>query len=172
MGVWKKAAAFALAGAVAVSMGGCGRKAPEEDVIQVTEAVEEELPAVKENTEIVSDLKAEISWWTYPVFVQDEGQEDGSYEKSLIAEFNKKYPNITVDLKLLDYGEGPDEIQNLIDTEGGELPDVLLDEPGRISSYAQKGLLSDIGSLFTEEVTSDMVSEDILSACKSGDALI
>ena len=41
MGVWKKAAAFALAGAVAVSMGGCGRKAPEEDEIQVTEAVEE-----------------------------------------------------------------------------------------------------------------------------------
>ena len=39
MGVWKKAAAFALAGAVAVSMGGCGRKAPEEDEIQVTEAV-------------------------------------------------------------------------------------------------------------------------------------
>jgi len=122
----------------------------------------------EEGTEIVSDLEASISWWTYPIFVQDEGLEDGTYEQALIQKFNEKYPNIRVDLKVLDYTQGPDEVQGLIDGEGLELPDVLLDEPGRINSYAKQGVLASLDSMFTEEMTSDVVSDGILSACRDG----
>ena len=67
---------------------------------------------------MVSDLETTITWWTYPIFVQDEGQEDGAYEQALIQKFNEKYPNITVELKVLDYLNGPDEVQALL--EAGE----------------------------------------------------
>lgn len=173
MAVWKRAMALAVVGVLAVSMTGCGgKKDKANDEIEIADVVETPAEDTEGSAESVSDLKAKISWWTYPVFVQNEGQEDGAYEQSLIQKFNEKYPNITVDLKLLDYTDGPDQVEAQIRAEGGELPDVLLDEPGRISTYAKEGVLSDISDLFTEEVTSDMVSEGILSACKAGDAYV
>ena len=49
---------------------------------------------IRDRAEVVSDLEASITWWTYPVFVQDEDQADGTYEQTLIRKFNEKYPNI------------------------------------------------------------------------------
>ena len=170
---WKRRTALALAGIMAVLLGGCGGgKAQEEDIEEIKVEVVDEKPQEEEAAEVVSDLEASITWWTYPIFVQDEGQEDGAYEQALIQKFNEKYPNITVELKVLDYLSGPDEVQALLDLENGELPDVLLDEPGRIHSYAKAGALADLGELFTEDVVSDMVSEGILSACRSGDSYV
>ena len=172
MTFYKRIAALAAVGALAFSLAGCGKKQEEPEDIKV-EVVEEEEQALEESTsEIVSDLEASITWWTYPVFVQDGEQEDGSYEQTLIQKFNKKYPNIKVELKLLDYMEGPDELQELIDGGSGELPNVLLDGPGRISAYAKAGVLSDLGDLMTEETVSDIVSEGIVSACRSGDSFV
>lgn len=163
MAVWKRISALFLAGILAFSAGACREK--ESEKIEVVPKEKEETVR-EEESEMISDLEASISWWTYPVFVQDEGQKDGTYEQLLIQEFHKKYPNIKVELKVLDYAEGPERIQNLIDAEAGELPDVLLDEPGRICSYAKAGVLEDLDSMFTEEVTSDIVSDGILSACR------
>lgn len=167
MNNWKKLAALAMSGVLVLGVSGCKVKTSEDDDIEI-EAVEE--PAIveqEESAEVISDLEASITWWTYPVFVQDEGQEDGIYEKSLIEKFNKKYPNIQVNFRILDYTEGPDEIQNLIEGDGLELPDVLLDEPGRIGGYAKAGVLANLDSMFTEEMASDVVSPGILSACRS-----
>ncbi len=172
MADWKKWMALALTGAFAVLLGGCGGDAQSDENEDVKIEVTEVQPQEEEASEVVSDLEATISWWTYPIFVQDEGQEDGAYEQALIQEFNKKYPNITVELKVLDYLNGPDEIQALLESEGGELPNVLLDEPGRIGSYAKAGVLEDISDMFTDEVTSDIVSEGILSACTNGDSYV
>ena len=172
MADWKKWMALALTGAFAVLLGGCGGDAQSDENEDVKIEVTEVQPQEEEASEVVSDLEATISWWTYPIFVQDEGQEDGAYEQALIQEFNKKYPNITVELKVLDYLNGPDEIQALLAAEGGELPNVLLDEPGRISSYAKAGVLEDISDMFTDEVTSDIVSEGILSACTNVDSYV
>ncbi len=175
MAVCKRINALFLCGLLIFSMAACGKKEHKGDEIEVVPAPEEkqeETDTPEDVPEVVSDLEASISWWTYPVFAQDEGQEDGSYEQYLIQEFNKKYPNIRVDLTLLDYIEGPDQVQALIDAEGGALPDVLLDEPGRIGSYAREGVLADLGSMFTEEVQADMVSDGILSACRDGDTYI
>lgn len=170
--VWKKIAILVMSGLLILGINGCKGKTPEADDIEI-EAVEE--PAEEEPeevSEVVSDLEASITWWTYPVFVQDEGQADGTYEQALIEKFNKKYPNIQVNLRVLDYMEGPDEIQGLIEGEGLELPDVLLDEPGRIGTYAKAGVLANLDSMFTEEVTADMVSQGILSACRSDGAYV
>ena len=171
---WKKITALIAAGIMMVSAAGCqSKKDADSDNIDMTDVVEDtEDTAEEEPVEVVSDLEADISWWIYPVFVQDEGQDDGSYEQALIQKFNEKYPNIKVELKLLDYTDGPNMVQEQIKAEGGELPNVLLDEPGRISTYAKEGMLSDISDFFTDEVTGDMVSEGILSACRSGDAYV
>lgn len=171
MAVWKKWMICALAGALAVAAAGCGSRESGSDEIELEVEVVNE-PSEEETTEVVSDLEAEITWWTYPIFVQDEGQEDGAYEQTLIQEFNKKYPNITVELRILDYTEGPDQVESLLSSADGELPNVLLDGPGRISSYAKAGVLEDISDMFTEEITSDIVSEGILSACRVGDSYV
>ena len=169
MKIWKRIMALSLSGLLVLSAGACRGKEKESDDIEVAPGdKQEETEVPEEVSEVVSDLEATISWWTYPVFVQDADQEDGTYEQTLIQEFNKKYPNIHVNLNVLNYGEGPDQIQALIEAEGGELPDVLLDEPGRISSYAKAGVLADLGDMFTAEVISDMVSPGILSACEVG----
>ena len=169
MKIWKKIMALAMGTVLVFGISGCKEKEPESDEIEI-EAVEEEPEEAEpeETAEVVSDLEANITWWTYPVFVQDEGQEDGAYEQTLIQEFNKKYPNIQVNVRVLDYTQGPDEIQGLIDAEGQELPDVLLDEPGRIGGYAKAGVLVNLDSMFTEEMISDIASPGLLSACKSG----
>ncbi|MCI8557225.1 MAG: carbohydrate ABC transporter substrate-binding protein [Lachnospiraceae bacterium] len=176
MTVWKKVLALTMSGILVFGMSACKGKEPEGDEIEIEVAEEPEEAGEsgepEETIEVVSDLEASISWWTYPVFVQDEGQEEGAYEQTLIQEFNKKYPNIRVELKMLDYTQGPDEVQALIDGEGLELPNVLLDEPGRIGIYAKEGVLTDLTSMFTEEMAADVVSEGILSACRNEGAYV
>ena len=172
MTIWKRWTALALAGTMAALLGGCGGKAQDEDIEEIKVEVVDEAQQEEEASQVVSELETTITWWTYPIFVQDEGQEDGAYEQTLIQKFNEKYPNITVELKVLDYLNGPDEIQALLEAEGGELPNVLLDEPGRISAYAKAGALEDLGDLLTDDVAADMVSEGILSACRNGDSYV
>ena len=179
MTVWKKVLALTMSGILVFGMSACKGKEPEGDEIEIEVAEDPEEAGEsgesgepEETIEVVSDLEASISWWTYPVFVQDEGQEEGAYEQTLIQEFNKKYPNIRVELKMLDYTQGPDEVQALIDGEGLELPNVLLDEPGRIGIYAKEGVLTDLTSMFTEEMAADVVSEGILSACRNEGAYV
>lgn len=173
MTVWKKVLALTMSGILVFGISACKGKEPEADEIEIEVAEEpEEIEEPEETTEVLSDLEASISWWTYPVFVQDEGQDEGAYEQTLIQEFNKKYPNIRVELKMLDYTQGPDEVQALIDGEGLELPNVLLDEPGRIGAYAKEGVLADLTPMFTEEMVSDVVSEGILSACRNEGAYV
>lgn len=174
MAVWKKAMALTLCGIMAVSVGGCSGSDTAEDEIEVTEGSREEQEAAQseeaapeeETTEVLSDLEATISWWTYPIFVQDDGEADGSYEQKLIAEFNQRYPNITVELTMLDYTNGPTQVEDAIAAEGGVLPNVLLDEPGRILSYAKDGVLADLSGLYEDGQASSMVSEGIMSACR------
>ena len=103
---WKKMTALMTTGILLATAAGCQSKNSSqgsdidiEDVIEDTEETAEP----EKSTEVVSDLEARISWWTYPIFVEDEEQGDGSYEQSLIQKFNEKYPNITVEMKYLDY---------------------------------------------------------------------
>lgn len=99
---WKRRQPSMTIGILLATAAGCQSKNSSqgadidiEDVIEDTEETAEP----EKSTEVVSDLEARISWWTYPIFVEDEEQGDGSYEQSLIQKFNEKYPNITVEVK-------------------------------------------------------------------------
>lgn len=173
---WNKALAVTLF--LCLCATGCGKEQelamPESEIENETDV---EIPDVMENPEEteaqiepVSDLQTEITWWTYPIFVQDAGNESGTFEQQLIEEFRKYYPNIQVQIEVLDYENGPAKVEEAISV--GAMPDVLFDGPGRIGAYAQKGALADLSSLFTEEAIGDLVNTEILSACKNGDQYI
>lgn len=116
---------------------------------------------------LAEDVKADISWWAFPVFGQASKDDPaGSYEQSIIKAFNAKYPNIKVTLETIDFKSGPDKIKGAI--EGGVAPDVLFDAPGRIVDYGKNGKLVNLNDMFTEEFKKDVNNEALLNACSDG----
>lgn len=115
--------------------------------------------------EDVTQMKGDITWWAFPTFSQENADDPaGTYEKKVIAAFNEKYPNITVNLETIDFTAGPDAIIAAI--EGGTAPDVLLDAPGRIVSYGKNGKLAPLDDLFTADFAKDVNNDALLAACK------
>lgn len=47
-----------------------------------------------------NNQKAEITWWDYPNFTSGTA---GDYEKKIVENFNKKYPNIKVNIEMIDF---------------------------------------------------------------------
>ena len=106
--------------------------APADDETPATDA-----PAVETPAETV-----EISLWTYPIgkWVDEETV------KSLIADFNAVYPNITVNVEYLDYTNGDDKVNTAI--EGGQAPDIVMEGPERlIANWGAKGLMVDLSDI-------------------------
>lgn len=91
----------------------------------------------------------------------------GTYEKKLIAAFEKANPEIKVKLETIDFTSGPEKITTAI--EAGTAPDVLFDAPGRIIQYGKNGKLADLNDLFTEEFTKDVNNDKLIQASKAGD---
>ena len=72
---WKKLTALTAASLLAVSAMGCqSKKDTGSEDIDIADVVEDTADTAEAETqaEVVSDLEASITWWTYPVFVQDE----------------------------------------------------------------------------------------------------
>lgn len=112
--------------------------------------------------------KTEITWWAFPVFTQEKAEDGvGTYEKSIIAAFEKANPDIHVNLETIDFKSGPEKITTAI--EAGTAPDVLFDAPGRIIQYGKNGKLADLNDLFTEDFVKDVNNENIIQASKAGD---
>ncbi|MCR8660216.1 ABC transporter substrate-binding protein [Paenibacillus endoradicis] len=95
----------------------------------------------------------EITWWNFPNFTALDG-EVGKFEKQIIAAFNEKHPEITVNLEMLTFDGGPEKLNVAIATSTA--PDVIYDAPGRIIDWAKKGLLAPIDDMFTDEVKADI----------------
>lgn len=114
-----------------------------------------------------TDLEAEISWWVFPTFAQEDGNSAGTYEEGVIESFNEKYPNIKVNLETIDFTSGPEALVAAI--EGGEAPDVLFDAPGRIIEYGKNGKLVSLDDLFTDEMIEDVDNEALINASKGDD---
>jgi multiple sugar transport system substrate-binding protein len=111
----KKAAAFLLAGLMAVSaFSACGTKAAQQEQ---TSSV-----AASSSSGESTSLKAEITWWAFPTMAGDSGV-SGQYEQSVIDAFNKKYPDIKVNLEMIDFQNGPEKIATSI--QGGTAPDII-----------------------------------------------
>ena len=137
----KKLLALLLAGVMALSMVACGSSEPAPE-------------AGAETTE--------ITLWTYPVGkFGDQATVD-----SLIAEFNAEYPEIKVNVELIDYTNGDNQVTAAL--EAGTAPDVILEGPERlVSNWGRKGKMVDISDLWTDEVKADIAakSQNVVDAC-------
>ncbi|MCI6271586.1 MAG: extracellular solute-binding protein [Erysipelotrichaceae bacterium] len=128
----------------------------------------EETKTAESGTETtdLTQLEAEITWWAFPTFKTVDGVA-GKYEESLVAAFNEKYPNIKVNVEMIDFQNGPEKIVTAI--QGGTAPDVLFDAPGRIIDYGTSGYLVPLNDLYAETgLEADIASKNILQASSDG----
>lgn len=121
------------------------------NVQPTTQAKASEKPVAEETVKPADPV--EITWWNFPNFTALDG-EVGKFEKQLIAAFNEKHPNITVNLEMLTFEGGPEKLNVAIATDTA--PDVIYDAPGRIIDWAKNGLLAPIDDMFTPEVRGDI----------------
>lgn len=103
----------------------------------------------------------EITFWNYPNFAAIDNT-PGKYEQQLVAKFNKKYPNIKVNVEMIDFASGPQKISAAIASNSA--PDIVYDYPGRIIDYARNGVMAPLDSLFTPAFKKD-VQKKITDAC-------
>lgn len=161
---------LALSMTAFVGCGGTKNEPTASDTTKTTETTSKEEPKKEETkTEEITDptqLTAEITWWNFPNFATIDDTA-GKYEEQIIAAFNEKYPNIKVNMEMIDFASGPEKITNAI--QGGTVCDVLFDAPGRIISYAKDGVLADVNSMFTDEFIKDVNNDNIINASKVGD---
>lgn len=149
----KKTLLSLCAGAIALSLAACGGGSSSSDATKTSES---------------AAGKTEITWWAFPVFTQENASDAvGTYEKSIIAAFEKANPDITVKLETIDFKSGPEKITTAI--EANTAPDVLFDAPGRIITYGKNGKLADLNDLFTEDFTKDVTNANVIQASKAGD---
>ncbi len=153
--------------AVVASLGllACGPKkedAPTKESTNTETGTENTAPMAEDKTQ----MQAEITWWAFPTFTTVDGVA-GKYEESLVAAFNEKYPNIKVNVEMIDFQNGPEKIITAV--QGNTAPDVLFDAPGRIIDYGTSGYLVPLNDVFEEtNLAADITSENILGACSDG----
>lgn len=155
----KRMSVLLMAGLTAASiLSGCG-SSPDSKEKKETDASEVSQPVD------LKSLKTEIVWWAFPTMGGNSGV-SGQYEQSVIDAFNEKYPNITVQLEMIDFQNGPEKIATSI--QGGTAPDIIFDAPGRIVDWGKAGVLAPLDDLFTEEYLADLSSERLASSCTDG----
>lgn len=88
----KKLASFVMLGASVLGLAACGSSSKEADKSD-------------------SAAKTEITWWAFPTFTQEKADDSvGTYEKKIIAAFEKANPDIKVKLETIDFTSGPEKI--------------------------------------------------------------
>ena len=95
-----------------------------------------------------ADVSAEIEFWSFPNFTSESGNE-GDFERSLIAAFEKENPSIKIHFTLISYTVGAEKIEKAI--AAGKAPDIIYDAPGRIINWAEKGLLEPLDDVLATE---------------------
>ena len=104
----------------------------------------------------------EISLWTYPI--GDWGNK--KVVNGLIKKFNEIHPEISVQVKFLDYRYGDKEVNAAV--KAGKTPDVIIEGPERlVANWGRRGLMSDLSDMYTD--ASKDIYENITSACRSND---
>ena len=104
----------------------------------------------------------EISLWTYPI--GDWGNK--KVVNGLIKKFNEIHPEISVQVKFLDYRYGDKEVNAAV--KAGKTPDVIIEGPERlVANWGRRGLMSDLSDMYTD--ASKDIYENITFACRSND---
>ena len=161
----KRMVSFGVASILAVSaLAGCSAQTGGNGASETPKNSSEEFPS-EEGKSGEEDI--EITWWSTPTIAQNDGAQAGTFERELIAAFEKKYPNIKVNLDTIDFTSGPEKLTAAI--AAGTVCDILFDAPGRIISYGKAGKLVDLNDMFTDELKKDIDNEALLSSCRSND---
>ena len=105
----------------------------------------------------------DITLWTYPV----GSWGDADAIQALIDKFNEVYPDIHVDVELLAYANGDDQVNTAI--EGGQAPDLIFEGPERlVANWGAKGLMVDIADLWGADYAKE-IYPSIESACHNAE---
>lgn len=166
----KKVLAMLLAGTMAAGLlAGCGATVEQTGSGQASAPKETEKADSTEKTESmestesveaeVSDISADITLWTYPIGKWGDAQT----VDSLIENFNKEYPQISVTVEYLDYTNGDDQVNTAI--EGGQAPNLIMEGPERlVANWGAKGLMVDLSDILDDTDKSE-IYDSVLSAC-------
>lgn len=159
---WKKVTSLALAAIMSVSLIGCGGGDKGENKGSSTKSATTKSSASTAVSTSKTGEKTAITLWTYPIGKWG----DSETVASLLKNFNKKYPNIEVNVEYLDYTNGDDQVNTAI--EGGQAPDIVMEGPERlVANWGAKGLMVDLSDLYTD--ASKDFYKNVTSACKSSD---
>ena len=141
----RKALAMMLALCIVLSLAACGNKAAapaSNPPAENSEPAAPESKPVENNEPSTNDLTASLTLATYPVGKMT----DETVVKGLIADFNAVYPNVKIDLIYLDYTNGDQTVNSMI--EGNAAPDLIFEGPERlVANWGAKGLLVDLKDL-------------------------
>ncbi len=114
--------------------------------------------------ETVEKEETDISLWTYPV----GNWGNPSTVAELLADFNRKYPDIRVAVKYLSYEEGDAEVNAAI--ESGTTPDLVFEGPERlVADWGSRGVMADLTDLWETEGSADDIYDNVRAACRHGD---
>ena len=92
-----------------------------------------------------NDLTANLVLATYPVGKMT----DQATMNALIADFNAVYPNVKIEVNYLDYTNGDQTVNGMI--EGNAAPDLIFEGPERlVANWGAKGLLVDLKDLLVD----------------------
>lgn len=98
--------------------------------------------------------KTSISWWICPTGAYDDEEK----VQSLVRAFEEDYPQIEVEVRILDERKGAGEIETALDAEDG--PDVVLAAPEDIvTNWGNAGRMEDLSALWDEKTQSEFRSE-------------
>ncbi len=127
---------------------------------------EEEIQAKDEETMEAEAVEAEITMWTFPI----GGFGDEDVVNGFVSEFHKLYPEIKVNVEILDYATGDEKVEEAI--QNREAPDLIMEGPERIvANWGARGLLIDLQDMWDDETISDIsaTSEEVVDACQAPD---
>lgn len=164
----RKAISLFLVCAMALGAAACSSDGGDKSTSKDTSTSKSVTDDKKTDGKEASGDQVEISWWAFPTFTQENGNDaPGTYEQKIIDAFEDKNPNIKVKLETIDFTSGPEKIIAAI--EGGTIGDILFDAPGRIISYGKSGKLVELNDMFNDDFVKDVNNDTLLQSCKAGD---
>lgn len=158
----RKALALMLSLCMVLALAACGGGGSAES--QAPEAASKAPEAAQTEQGGEPAAEVELLWWAPPTFIQDDGDQPGTYEQKLVEEFNASHPGITVKVETIDFTTASDKITTA--SESGTAADVLFDAPGRIIEYGKNGKLVSLDDMFTDEFKKDVGNDDLLTSCQ------
>ncbi len=119
-----------------------------------------DIPAEPAETPEPDVREQEITLWTFPV----GNWGNLTSVSSLIAGFQREYPETQVNVECLTYDDGDEKIREAI--QKGEAPDLVFEGPERlVADWGARGLLVDLSDLWDSDAAGG-IYENIRKACQ------